>query len=636
MSSQKESLKKKIFKKSMFAASALSTAALMLSGGSAFGAPAALVNSTTTAATNLSTGLGFDVPGPFANGSAITVVNKAHTITLDGPTPWQIASIYLPDGSDGVIINCNVDSTFGSINNVNGNGADIQKVNFVIADGVNETLTGAGITQPVAAGALDANGAASPFADSNAVPADTYYINNIDFANGAGALNISDPTITNSIKLNANTYSTTLENAAAATLNVNSGLTVRDITWATLKTINIANGVKYEYITNDANDIDVQPTLNQLIFKGANSAVNFSNENINSNKFVATEGIVSGADDQGIVSFHVSTSATEISANVGTNAKRLQAFITDGLNITTITGNIFAKKIAIAQNPQDLPNQTQLIWTTPINTGGGGLVQFTTNSISQFQDDITSNMDFNGTDATAILDNDVDVTGNIINSVAGGTGTINFADNSTVTGNVGGLNGIGGNTTGSYPVGVFNIQGDNATTVDLQGNVTVNNFNFTSNGIASIGGTLTATAGVNYNNAAGTLQFNGAAGPYTFNSPIVNGNNGTLDVFTNLLATNANIGTLATINIGNNIGGNGSLTVTVPGDVAFNSPININTAVSQLIIAPGAAQTFTFGNNVTNTKGVQGGSVTFDGTGGGLVVAGNAVIGATNNLNAIL
>ncbi|WP_341793148.1 hypothetical protein [Rickettsia endosymbiont of Ceutorhynchus obstrictus] len=485
---------------------------------------------------------------------------------------------------------------------------------------------------------MDANGAASPFADSNAVPADTYYINNIDFANGAGALNISDPTITNSIKLNANTYSTTLENAAAATLNVNSGLTVRDITWATLKTINIANGVKYEYITNDANDIDVQPTLNQLIFKGANSAVNFSNENINSNKFVATEGIVSGADDQGIVSFHVSTSATEISANVGTNAKRLQAFITDGLNITTITGNIFAKKIEIAQNPDGTKvaiGDTQLIWTTPINTGAGGLVQFTTNSISQFQDDITSNMDFNGTDATAILDNDVDVTGNIINSVAGGTGTINFADNSTVTGNVGGLNGIGGNTTGSYPVGVFNIQGDNATTVDLQGNVTVNNFNFTSNGIASIGGTLTATAGVNYNNAAGTLQFNGAAGPYTFNSPIVNGNNGTLDVFTNLLATNANIGTLATINIGNNIGGNGSLTVTVPGNVAFNSPININTAVSQLIIAPGAAQTFTFGNNVTNTTGGQGGSVTFNGTGGALVVAGNKTIGAGNILDAI-
>ncbi|WP_342269819.1 hypothetical protein [Rickettsia endosymbiont of Orchestes rusci] len=634
MSSQKESLKKKIFKKSMFAASALSTAALMLSGGSAFG----LVNRTTNGATNLSAGLGFDVPGPFVNGSAITVVNTAHTITLDGPTPWQIASIYLPDGSDGVIINCNVDSTFGSINNVNGNGAGIQKVNFVIADGVNETLTGAGITQPVAAGALDApGGAASPFADSNAVPADTYYINNIDFAGGAGALNVSDPTIANSIKLNANTYSTTLKNAAAATLNVNSGLTVRDITWATLKTINIANGVKYEYITNDANDIDVQPTLNQLIFKGANSAVNFSNENINSNKFVATEDIVSGADDQGIVSFHVSTSATEISANVGTNAKRLQAFITDGLNITTITGNIFAKKIEIAQNPDGTKvaiGDTQLIWTTPINTGAGGLVQFTTNSISQFQDDITSNMDFNGTDATAILDNDVDVTGNIDNSKAGGNGTLNFAGSSVVTGNIGATNAIA----------TINAQGANGSTVVLQKNVTVGALNFTNAGAAEevqIGGSLTTPAlgkGVTFGNNAsgGTLTFNGALpGPYTFNSPIENGGNGILNVNTTLTATNANIGTLKTINIGNNLGNDGSLTVTVQGDVAFNSPININTAVSQLIIAPGAAQTFTFGNNVTNTKGVQGGSVTFNGTGGGLVVAGNKTIGAGNILDAI-
>ncbi|KDO02545.1 MULTISPECIES: hypothetical protein [spotted fever group] len=105
----------------------------------------------------------------------------------------------------------------------------------------------------------------------------------------------------------------------------------------------------------------------------------------------------------------------------------------------------------------------------------------------------------------------------------------------------------------------------------MGGNVTVNNFNFTSDGIAAVGGTLTATAGVDYNNAAARLQFNGAVGinPYTFASPILQANNGILDVYTNLLATNVSIGT-ATINIGNVVGPvDGEFTVTVPRNFAL-------------------------------------------------------------------
>ncbi|KJW02292.1 putative cell surface antigen Sca3 [Rickettsia endosymbiont of Ixodes pacificus] len=121
----------------------------------------------------------------------------------------------------------------------------------------------------------------------------------------------------------------------------------------------------------------------------------------------------------------------------------------------------------------------------------------------------------------------------------------------------------------------------------MGGNVTVNNFNFTSDGIAAVGGTLTATAGVDYNNAAARLQFNGAVGtnPYTFASPVLQANNGILDVYTNLLATNASIGTLATINISNVVGPvNGEFTVTVPGNFALGGTVNIATAGSQLII----------------------------------------------------
>ncbi|WP_218460214.1 hypothetical protein [Rickettsia sp. TH2014] len=52
--------------------------------------------------------------------------------------------------------------------------------------------------------------------------------------------------------------------------------------------------------------------------------------------------------------------------------------MTDGLNVTTISSNIFAKTIEIKQNPTNLAGQTQLIWTTPINTGAGGVVTFGT------------------------------------------------------------------------------------------------------------------------------------------------------------------------------------------------------------------------------------------------------------------
>jgi len=599
---------------------------------SAFGA-AVFVNRTTTGATTLSGGAGFNVPGSFVNNSAITIANGAHNITADGPTPWQIASIYLL--ADGATINVNRDATFGSINNVNGNGAGIQKVNFVIADGVAVTLTGAGITQAAAAGALDApGGAASPFANGLAVPADTYYINNINFGGTAGVLNISDPTITNIIKLDASTFSTELAGAGAATLNVNSSLQVRDVTWSTLKTINIANGATYNYISNAAGDIDVQPTVNQLIFKGANSTVNFSNENPGSTKFTATQDIVSGADNVGIVGFHVSSSETEVAANVGANGQRLQTFITDGLSKTTITGNIFAKKIQIAQNPQNLANQVQLIWTTEIDTGAGGLVQFTTNSISQFQAKITSNMDFNGTGATAILNGGVNVGvvggngGNIDNSKAGGNSTLNFAGSAIVTGNIGATN----------PIAILNVQGNNTTVVDLGGNVTVNALNYTSTGITTVGGTLTATTGVNYNNNAAALAFVNPVGSYTFSSPILQATNGSVMVDTILTATHPSIATAKTILIGATVPAS-VLTLAVnntnlnllPGGNGVNDIIFDNAGAALTLASP-VVQTVTFGGNLDGFAG-GGGNVTLNGT-KALTIAGGS-FGANNALGSV-
>lgn len=339
------------------------------------------------------------------------------------------------------------------------------------------------------------------------------------------------------------TTPTILANATAATTIIGAGTTiqVKDQTWTSMGTIDIAPaleittgtqtqiiGTGYKYINDLTSDVNVYPTGQTFIFRGQTSSIEFSNESTQSNSFISGKPIApitdnngTITDNYGVASFHVSTSPTTIAANIGlSNTQRLNTFITDGTNVTTITGTIFAQTIGINQNPSGvLAGTTQLKWQTPINTsdeeGNNGVIKFGSSSISEFQAAITSDMDFGGTGATAIIDSEVNITGNIINSVAGGTQNLNFVGDNTVTGSV------GGNATGSNPIYALNIQGNNNTLVDLQGDVTVENFNFTSDGMADVGGTLTAISGVNFNNQKGTLIFDGTGGSYVFSSPVI-------------------------------------------------------------------------------------------------------------------
>ncbi|WP_341792056.1 hypothetical protein [Rickettsia endosymbiont of Gonocerus acuteangulatus] len=321
------------------------------------------------------------------------------------------------------------------------------------------------------------------------------------------------------------TTPTTIANAADATTIIGAGTTiqVKDQTWTSMGTVDIAPaltatiGTGYKYINALTGNVNVYPNGQTFIFRGQTSSVDFSNESSQSYAFVSDKPIAPITDNSGTITdsygaaaFHVSTSETTIAVNIGlSNNQRLNTFITDGTNVTTITGTIFAQTIGINQNPSDVPaGTTQLKWQTPIDTGAGGVVQFASNSISEFQAAITSNMDFGGKGATAIIDSGVNITGNIINSVAGGTQSLNFAGNNIVTGSV-------GSATGSNPVNTLNVLGN--TRVDLQGDVTVDNFNFIIDGMAAVGGTLTAISGVNFNNQKGILIFDGsAAGPYFF------------------------------------------------------------------------------------------------------------------------
>ena len=392
-------------------------------------------------------------------------------------------------------------------------------------------------------------------------------------------------------------------------------------------------GTGYKYINALTGNVNVYPNWQTFIFRGQTSSVDFSNESSQSYAFVSDKPIApitdnSGAitDSYGAAAFHVSTAETTIAVNIGlSNNQRLNTFITDGKNVTTITGNIFAQNIQIAQNPSGVSaGTTQLKWQTPIDTGAGGLVQFNSSSISEFQAAITSNMDFNGTGATAIIDPGVNITGNVINSVAGGTQSLNFAGNNIVTGSI-------GSATGSNPIYALNIQGN--TRVDLQGDVTVNNFNFIIDGIAAVGGTLTATLGVNFNNQNGLLIFDGAAaGPYVFSSPVLNQSAGEITVATNLVVTDPSIAGIGGTQIGSQLPGaltyainQPSLNLLAGGNILTfaqtNSSLTFAAPTPQTVAFSGSIDGFTDGTSNMVLNGTQ--PLTIQGTTGAETIGAN-------------
>ncbi|WP_017442698.1 beta strand repeat-containing protein [Rickettsia gravesii] len=298
-----------------------------------------------------------------------------------------------------------------------------------------------------------------------------------------------------------------------------------------------------------------------------------------------------------------------------------------------------------------------------MDTGAGGLVQFTQNSLVRFQQDVISDIDFNGTAAQVTIADGKNVGGatggNIDNKLGGGANILNFVGNSTVIGNVGAIN----------PVNILNVQDNNAGTINLAaggnlaavtssggvngivnvlgagmlgpvtgiaalnlngaGNVvivgassattlTINNAGvvataaggFTSNA-AVRAGQLTTNGNVDFTNG-GVLEFLGAnpAG-YLLNSQIKNGNTETLNVYTTgttLTATDLSIGTVNTINIeqGNAVA---AFTIDVSNKaLTLGSAINLNNTKFVFGLTTSKNQQVTFMNSVDGFAG-GGGSV---------------------------
>ncbi|MCX4083501.1 hypothetical protein N7281_01120 [Rickettsia hoogstraalii] len=117
---------------------------------------------------------------------------------------------------------------------------------------------------------------------------------------------------------------------------------------------------------------------------------------------------------------------------------------------------------------------------------------------------------------------------------------MNFKGNGTVSGSIG--------TDAENSPAIINIQGDDTTNVSLANDVFVGGVNFTNGGKLQLNKNLTAK-NVDFGAKGGTLEFNGND-KYIFNAVIANGQTGILNVLTTLMATDASVGTLKTINIG--------------------------------------------------------------------------------------
>ncbi|WP_341748386.1 autotransporter outer membrane beta-barrel domain-containing protein [Candidatus Tisiphia endosymbiont of Dascillus cervinus] len=251
---------------------------------------------------------------------------------------------------------------------------------------------------------------------------------------------------------------------------------------------------------------------------------------------------------------------------------------------------------------------------------------------------IRGGVNFNGNAGTITLGNNKTITGPITAGGAG-VGTLNFAGVGTITKDIGAKD---------ARLARINING--ATT--LRGSVYTNDLHFgnAAGHTVTIGGHF--AGGVTFDAANdGILTFNGAAGPYDFDSTIANGNHGTLNVNANLQATHKDIGKIKTINIGAaGVGNNKTLLINASADdvdllndgVGGNQAIIFSNANSALSLhTKDNNRTITFHNNLPGFVGVGGGGLVLMDSKNAILtlqssVGGVKSLGTVNNLTSLI
>ncbi|MCC8419316.1 MAG: autotransporter outer membrane beta-barrel domain-containing protein, partial [Rickettsia endosymbiont of Glossina mortisans submortisans] len=319
--------------------------------------------------------------------------------------------------------------------------------------------------------------------------------------------------------------------------------------------------------------------------------------------------VTTKTNEKGILIFSRNGSVTD---NIGENGAALEKVIFKGVD--TIEGAAYAQTFTIANANANVT--VKGLMTGDVNYEADGTLA---------SEGIIGDIDFKGANGIFSINDGRAIDGAVL-STGGVGGILNFKGNGTVSGSIG--------TDAENSPATINIQGDDTTNVSLANDVFVGGVNFTNSGKLQLSKSLSAK-NVDFGAKGGTLEFNGND-KYIFNAVIANGQTGILNVLTKLTATDASVGTLKTINIGNANAGQSFLIAVNNANLALltnpNSSINFSNANSQLTLTAPVDQTVTFANSLKGIAG-GGGIVILDGNGHNLVVRGKngAMLGTAGN-----
>lgn len=341
--------------------------------------------------------------------------------------------------------------------------------------------------------------------------------------------------------INAPTTVGDIVNAANGNIIINADFTITDPDAGGIHNITIKDNTTYTIDSINGN-VDLLANGAKIIFEGADSELDLINtSNANDRTFTLHNNLnPSNAQDEfGIVRIGATKKDLTIASNDGPftigqdNTHRLKEFIVD------VAGDIEIDNVVVFTKLLSMNSTGQVTFNQELDLGAGGLIVFGDVGTLIANGDVTGDIDFHGKAGTFELDDGAMIDGSVLGT-RGVAGTLNFIGDGNVTGNIG--------TDAANSPANINIQGDNTKNVTIANDIFVGNINFTNGGVLQLSGNLT-TPNIDFGANGGTLEFNGN-NTYNLNAIIANGQNGILNVFTTLKSTEASIGTVKTINIG--------------------------------------------------------------------------------------
>jgi len=449
---------------------------------------------------------------------------------------------------------------------------------------------------------------------------------------------------------NNSTISGKIINGANATFTLDGNLLITDPSAGTVNEIDIADKVTYTIDAANGN-VDLLNNGAKIVFEGQSSILNLVNTGNTDQKFTLYANLnpSSTTDNYGVVTVEATTNGLTIANNGGPytigqdNTHRSALIVSGGGNIT-IDNTVFVSVLEMQSTAQVTFNQLldlgvngkimfvangtlvvngvtgSIITSAPnqgilkINSGNiSGTIGDATNSLnlvnigagaSSFGGEVYAGSVVLTDEASELtLDNDVIVNSDLTTIAGDGSGKLIFAQDGTVTGNVGaagaalaeivfnGVDNIGG-AANATTFTVANVGADATVTGIMTGNL-----NYTAAGTVTAQG---VAGNVDFTDNAGTLIL---SGNYDNTGVFDNAANATVQLAKNALVTlgDSSFGNVGNIIIGND---NGTATLYANNVINFTGNLAFGTEGGMLLV----------GNNNVQISGkiINGAKATFD------------------------